>query len=159
MASMADIRTNVNARVDVKTEVAHDDILSADHTHDNLILALDRITAPPEKAGLGHKLFLSAVHCDHDDDSNLGPHGHHPGNAPGWAVDIAEVDGVDVGDNHETRQLIRDLLACEKVTKVGTMTALFQRADLQQAANEAGKLLFEDVGTGPHVHFQSSEFV
>lgn len=159
MPSMADIRTNVNARVDVKHDVARDDILSADHTHDNLILALDRITAPAEKDGLEHKLFLTAVHCDHDDDSDRGPHGHRPGDAPGWAVDIGTVDDVDVGDNHETRQLIRDLLACDKVTKVGTMTVLFQRADLQQAANEAGKLLFEDVGTAPHVHFQSSEFV
>lgn len=159
MASMADIRTNVNARVDVKHDVARTDILSADHTHDNIILALDRMTAPTDKDGLNHKLFLTAVHCDHDDDSDLGPHGHRPGNAPGWAIDVGTVDGIDVGDNHETRQLIRDLLACKKVTKVGTTGVVATREDLQGAAAQAGKPLFTDEGTGFHVHFQSSEDV
>ncbi|HTD36626.1 MAG TPA: hypothetical protein VK669_03845 [Candidatus Limnocylindrales bacterium] len=158
MPSMTAIRQNVSTRVTVKDPVAKGDLLDPARTHDNLVLALDEMTAPAPD-GLGHKLFLSAVYSDHCDDSNLGPHGHHPGHNPGWAIDVATVDGIDVGDNHQTRQLIRDLLACEKVTKVGTLPAVANRADLQAVANATSKALFEDAGTGPHVHFQSSEAV
>lgn len=163
--SMQDIRTNVAARVKPLDGTIIPDILDPAETHDNLICALDIITAPVSKGAgdgsksYGHVLTVSALHRDHHDDGDLGPHGHNPHGAPGWAVDVACVDGADVGDNHETRQLIRDLCEDKDVTKIGTLASVATRSDLQAWAAQHDTLLFVDEGTGPHVHFQSAEYV
>lgn len=161
--SMKDIRTNVAARVDVADDTIRPDILDPEATHDNLIRALDVATAPVEKGAgdgspsHGRKLYISALHRDHHDDGDLGPHGHNPHGLPGWAVDIALVDNCDIADNPKTRQFIQELIAANKyVTKVGTVEVLADDEGLQSLADKHNCLLFEDEGTGAHVHFQSA---
>lgn len=151
MLTQQEIRTNVAARVDVADDTIRPDILSTEH--DDLILALDRITAPGLKGGLSHKIYISSLCHDHGDDSELGPHSHYAG----WAVDIAEIDGVIVGDNPTTRAFVRECLADNRfVTKVGTIGALASDPTLQAIAAAHNCELFEDEGTGAHVHIQSA---
>lgn len=165
MLTIQDVRTNVAVRVQCADSTIIPDILSDAQTHDNLILALDTMTCPADKAafngqpGQGHKVLVTALHRDHHDDGDLGPHGHNPHGAPGWACDFGTVDGVDVGDNHATRQFVRDCISNSKITKVGTTASVANQPDLQAFAAQHNTLLFVDEGTGLHVHIQSSESV
>lgn len=160
---MNDIRTNVAARVAVVDDTIVPDILNEEATHDNLIRALDILTAPVEKGAgdgspsLGRHGLITALHRDHHDDGDLGPHGHNPHGAPGWACDFGAFDGIDVGDNPKTRGVVKELIAHNKyVTKVGTIGAIANDPEMQALADEHNTLLFEDEGTGPHVHIQSA---
>jgi hypothetical protein len=152
MQTIQDIRINVAARVEVGDDTIVPDILGGCE-HDNLILALDRMTAPRNKGGLARKVYITSLCHDHHDDSALGPHSHHAG----WACDLGEIDGVTVGDNATTRAFVIECLADnEKITKVGTIGALANDESLQAIAAAHNCVLFEDEGDGPHVHFQSA---
>jgi hypothetical protein len=83
----------------------------------------------------------------------LGPHGH----AHGFAVDIGEINGVLVEDNDQTVQFVRDMISNNRlVTKVGTMRVITLHPELIRLAAEHSTVLFEDEGTGPHVHLQTA---
>lgn len=165
---IADIRINVVARItsDEQKQVAPSacaDIADPARTHDNIVRALDVITAPPNKPGYqnigkGRKILVTAAYSDHHDDSALGPHGHHPGNNPGWAIDFVPVSDPYLRDAAATKTMINELLAQNYyVTKVGVPGVYANDAGLQRAAQQAGVALFTDEGTGPHVHIQSAE--
>ena len=165
---MADIRTNVVARITSEEQSqtapqACADIASPARTQDNIIRALDVITAPPNKAGYqnvgqGHKILVTAAYSDHHDDSALGPHGHHPGSNPGWAIDFVPVADPYLTNADTSIALIADLISRNYyVTKVGCQGKYANNARLTDAANRAGVALFTDEGTGPHIHIQSAE--
>lgn len=161
--TMQDIRTNVASRITPGDDTVCPDILSDGATHDNIIRALDVITSPALKGAgdgspsFGHKIYISALHRDHHDDGDLGPHGHNPHGAPGWACDIAIIDGNDVGNNASTRAFVSECLAHNKyITKVGTTASVANEATLQSLAAQHHTLLFVDEGDGPHVHIQSA---
>lgn len=155
--SMADIRTNVAARVVPIDNTIVPDILSPKATHDNIIRALDRITAPAYKGGLGYKIIVTSAHTNHHDDGDLGPHGHNPHGLPGWAVDFVPESDPSLENADATRTLLRKLIAENRwVTKVGCPTRYANMADLKDLAFDRGVALFADPGTGPHIHIQSA---
>lgn len=167
---IADIRINVAARVEAADDTVRADILSESGIHDDLVHALDIITAPVVKragdgsASFGHRIFISSLKSDHHDDRDLGlteeqveqgvqNHGH----TNGWSCDIAEVDGHEIAVSAPIVHFVSELLAKNKyITKVGTIDGLVSRPDLQDLANQHGVLLFSDPGTGPHIHIQSA---
>lgn len=166
--SPADIRTNVVARItnDEQKSVAPNacsDIADPAKTQDNIVRALDVITAPAskpgyEKIGKGRKILVTAAYSDHHDDSNLGPHGHHPGSNPGWAIDFVSLTDPYLQNADQSVALIRELIEQNYyVTKVGCQAKYAGNAALQAAASRCGVALFTDEGTGPHIHIQSAE--
>jgi hypothetical protein len=160
---MSDVRTNVRARVRLNSASAGTDILDANATHDNIIRALDVITAPPTKPGYenlgrGWKIIITAAHSDHHDDGDLGPHGHNPHGAPGWAIDFVPVSDPQLVDMQQCVELIRQLIEENAyVTKVGCPARYAENGMLRSKAGACGVVLFTDVGTGPHIHIQSAE--
>lgn len=166
--AMNDVRTNVVARITSAEQAetaprACSDIADPAKTNDNIVRALDVITAPPSKPGYanigkGRKILVTAAYSDHHDDSNLGPHGHHPGNLPGWAIDFVPAADPYINDATTATQIIRELIEQNYyVTKVGCQAKYANDATLNQCANAAGVALFTDEGTGPHIHIQSAE--
>jgi hypothetical protein len=148
-----DDRKRVHDLVQIQNDVAQRDLLDPHLTQDDLIALLQRCVLPAHEDGLAYKLLLTSIHSDHGDDSALGPHGH----ARGFAVDIGTVNGVDVGNNEATKTFVRDMIGNNtKVTKVGTIGAIVSDAALSALANNKGVVLFEDEGTGPHVHLQTT---
>lgn len=160
---IADVRVNVRSRVQLNNAIAGEDILSPAAMQDNIIRALDLITAPPskpgyEKMGRGWNIIVTSAHSDHHDDGNLGPHGHNPHGGPGWAVDFVPVSDPALKNASQTIELLRQLIEENPfVTKVGCPQVYADNADLRNKANACGVALFPDPGTGPHIHIQSAE--
>jgi hypothetical protein len=160
---MPDVRVNVRSRVQLNNAIAGDDILNPAATNDNIIRALDVITAPStkpgyEKIGHGWKIIITSAHSDHHDDGNLGPHGHNPHGGPGWAVDFVPANDPALTNAGQTIELLRQLIAENPfVTKVGCPKVYAENQTLRTKANACGVVLFTDVGTGPHIHIQSAE--
>ena len=162
--TMQDIRTNVSSpnRIELLPgdTTTINDILSPDLMADNIIRALDTITAPPEKGGHGRKIIVTAARSNHHVDGALGPHGHNPGpGKPGWSVDFVpcDADNQRLENEQKTVQLILELISENShVTKVGCPARYATRNDLQQRAAARGVVLFTDEGTGPHIHIQSA---
>ena len=160
---MNDIRVNVASRIQVLNAIARDDILSASKTQDNIVRALDVITAPKnkpgyEKIGKGRKIIVTSAHSDHHDDGNLGPHGHNPHGAPGWAVDFVPQEDPQLKVAANTLAVIAELIEGNYyVTKVGCPGVYAANSTLQAKASKCGVALFTDEGTGPHIHIQSAE--
>jgi hypothetical protein len=160
---IAGVRDNVRTRVQLNDGVAADDIMNPAAMHDNIIRALDFITAPPtkpgyEQLGKGWKIIVTSAHSDHHDDGNLGPHGHNPHGAPGWAVDFVPVSDPRLTNAPQTIELIRQLIEENPfVTKVGCPQVYANNPGLAGEAGKCGVVLFTDVGTGPHIHIQSAE--
>jgi hypothetical protein len=153
---MPDIRTNVAARIEPIDKTIVPDILSPNAMHDNIIRALDRITAPPEKGGHARKIIVTSAHSNHHDDGHLGEHGHNPGGRPGWAVDLVPRDNPELLNQTAAVEFIKELIVANRyVTKVGCPTKYAARKDLMDLANAHGVALFPDEGTGPHIHIQS----
>lgn len=160
---IADIRVNVRARVQFNPDVNKDDLLNRSAMNDNIIRALDVITAPPTKPGYerlggGWKLIITSLHSDHHDDGDLGPHGHNPHGGPGWAVDFVPANDPKLQNATQTRELLRQLIRRNPfVTKVGCPQTYAEDAGLQADARACGVALFTDRGTGAHIHIQSAE--
>src|SRR5579884_886552 len=123
--AIKDIRTNVAARIQALNAIAKSDMTNPAATNDNIVRALDVITAPPgkpgyEKIGKGRKIIVTSAHSDHHDDGNLGPHGHNPHGGPGWAVDFVPQDDPRLANSAATIALIAELIESNAyVTKVG----------------------------------------
>jgi len=140
-------RIAVDKAVSIQNTSADYDLLNPDKTQTSQIAMLH--TAIFQH---GYKLLLTAINSDHSDDLWRGPHGHRGG----FANDVGTINGVDVGDNHETRQFCKDQIAKNPwCNKLGTLLAVIQDPEIVALAAQHGVVIFEDEGTGPHVHSQS----
>ena len=84
-------------------------------------------------------------------------HGEHAkGSAhyQGRAVDVGAFGGVPVGYNAPTWQAIANAIMSRQFSKIGTIAAFANNPQVQQFARQYGVEVFEDEGSGPHVHFQ-----
>lgn len=90
-------------------------------------------------------------------------HGHHdgPSSGPnedphfaGRAVDVGAFGNVPVGMNPTTWNAITGAIMSEEFSRIGTIPQIAENAAMQQFAQEHGVILFDDPGTGPHVHFE-----
>lgn len=156
--NMQDVRTNVAARVIADDDTIRPDILNPGATHDNLIRLLDVLTAPTSKGGHGVAIEVTALHRDHHDDGDLGPHGHNPHGKPGWAVDLVLKDDPYLQNRAKVKAVILWLITSDHyVTKIGGPAWLSADSDIMTAAARHNVVVFVDIGTGPHIHLQSDE--
>ncbi len=84
-------------------------------------------------------------------------HGEHvKGSAhyEGRAVDVGSFGGTAVGFNVPTWSAVMGAIGSGKFQKIGTLAAITSNAAAQAWAKQNGVELFEDEGSGPHVHFQ-----
>lgn len=84
-------------------------------------------------------------------------HGGHVANSAhyqGRAVDVGAFGGVPVGYNAPTWQAIASAIMSRQFSKIGTIAAFANNPQVQQLARQYGVDVFEDEGSGPHVHFQ-----
>lgn len=83
--------------------------------------------------------------------------GHVKGSAhyDGRAVDVGAVNGTTIGPNTQTWDFVRDAIASGKIEKLGTFAAIANNPEMQAWAKAHGVTLFEDEGSGNHVHLQS----
>ena len=87
----------------------------------------------------------SVMHGEHVKDS-----AHYQGRA----VDVGAFGGVPVGLNQQTWQALTYAIASRQFQKIGTIAALVSNPQLQAFARANGVELFEDEGSGPHLHLQ-----
>ena len=82
--------------------------------------------------------------------------GHTAGSAhyAGRAVDLGSIGGQPVGSNQTTWDFNTHLIEGRGVARIGTIGALANNPTLRSFAQQHGVILFEDEGSGPHVHLQ-----
>lgn len=120
---------------------------------------------PPSVGGeLGRELEESPpAHAIYDSLSQLGYHltltsvdrGGHVKNSDHYkhrAVDVGAVDGQAIGENEATWGFLCNAILSGAVKKVGTFKAFATNPALEELARQHGVSLFEDEGTGAHVH-------
>lgn len=84
-------------------------------------------------------------------------HGGHVANSAhyaGRAVDVGAFGGVSVGPNKTTWDAIIAAIGSRRFSKIGTIPEIARSPQAQAWARENGVDLFEDVGSGPHAHFE-----
>lgn len=84
-------------------------------------------------------------------------HGSHVANSAhyaGKAVDVGAIEGTAVGWNKPTWDAIVYAIMSRRFDKIGTIAPLVSNPQLQALARMYGVTLFEDEGSGPHIHFQ-----
>jgi hypothetical protein len=108
-------------------------------------------TTPTMQSAFAHVLSLfnptvtSVMHGGHVKDS-----AHYAGRA----IDVGAFGGTAVGFNLPTWQAIMSAIASGKFERIGTIAAIVNNPQAQAYARSRGVLLFEDEGSGNHVHFQ-----
>jgi hypothetical protein len=75
----------------------------------------------------------------------------------GRAIDVGGWGPVLVGYNKATWQAIMTAIASRRFQKIGTLGAIADNPQAQAFARANGVDLFQDEGSGPHVHFQVAE--
>lgn len=68
------------------------------------------------------------------------------------AIDVGAVNGATIGPNQETWTFLTSVIGSGRVKKVGTFKAFATDPGLQEWAKQHGVTLFEDEGTGNHIH-------
>lgn len=84
-------------------------------------------------------------------------HGEHVKDSAhyeGRAVDVGAFGGTTVGFNQPTWNAIVAAIQSREFSKIGTISELVNNQTLQNLAEQNGVTLFEDEGSGAHVHFQ-----
>ena len=123
------------------------DLLNGQRTVQGLVDGLSALEAD------GFKMTVTSVRSDHHDD---GPTGH----AGGKATDIGLINGVQPGDNNQTRAFLTHAIQSGKFAKIGATTKLVYDPEIVRLAAQHGVSLFhegpETGSTGPHVHLQVS---
>jgi hypothetical protein len=92
-----------------------------------------------------HPLVTSVMHGGHAEGS-----AHYDGRA----IDVGAFGGTQVGMNAPTWNALMQAIASERFSRIGTIPELVRNPEAQAFAHAHGVDLFEDVGSGPHVHFQ-----
>lgn len=83
---------------------------------------------------------------------NHGGHVHNSEHFVGKAVDVGTVNGVPIGHNEATFNFLTAVIAAGGPRNIGTFGAFANNPALQAWAHQHGVNLFQDEGTGNHVH-------
>jgi hypothetical protein len=83
-----------------------------------------------------------------------GPHVKGSAHFDGRAIDVGTVGGVAVGDNAPTVGFLIRAIEKGGLQKIGSTLSVINNPQVVKAAQDHGVELFEDEGTGPHMHLQ-----
>jgi hypothetical protein len=81
---------------------------------------------------------------------------HVPGSAhfDGRAIDVGSIAGQAVGFNRATWNFVIEAIQRGGLSRIGTIAAIVNNPQMRAFAAQHGVDLFEDEGTGPHLHLQ-----
>lgn len=84
---------------------------------------------------------------------------HVPGSAhfDGRALDVGSIAGQVVGFNRATWDFVVQAIQRGGLSRIGTLAAIVNNPAMRAFAKAHGVDLFEDEGTGPHLHLQVSK--
>jgi hypothetical protein len=139
-------RHNVCLELSFNDPLAHADLDDPNKTDTYVIAALQDLQQRQK-----HRILITAVRSDHDDDSCLGADAH----AFGKSVDLWHADWATVGDD-KIVDVITALLNNPYVWSVGlggSAAQYLQKFQALAAKIDSRLIVFQDNGSD-HVHFQ-----
>jgi hypothetical protein len=86
-----------------------------------------------------------------------GPHVKGSAHFDGRALDVGSIAGQVVGMNRATWDFVVKAIQRGGLSRIGTIAAIVNNPQLRAFAAQHGVDLFEDEGTGPHLHLQVSQ--